>query len=238
MRTPILSVICTGLIALSGCTRKPADTVQAADNVAATSTSVVSTITPPPVPPDSTNSAPATTPNTPAPVSTITVPAGSSIRVRLHESLDTKRNRVGDRLTATLDVPLVSGDRVVVPQGTVFNGVIVRSKDSGRWKGRAVMALRLDSFVLNGQAYTVDSSSTARVSAGHKKHDLAWIGGGASSGAAIGAVAGGGFGAAIGAGAGATAGTVGSVITGKRHVHLPVESGLRFTLREPVPVRS
>ncbi len=160
------------------------------------------------------------------------------MRVRLQESLDTKRNRVGDRFTATLDVPLISGDRVVVPQGTVFNGVIVRSKNSGRWKGRALMALRLDSFVLNGQVYTVDSSSTERASAGHKKHDFAWIGGSASGGAAIGALAGGGIGAAIGAGAGATAGTVGSVITGKRHVHLPVESNLRFTLREPVPIRT
>jgi len=225
MRKPIVSVICTGLIALSGCARKSADTVQAADNVPP--------IAAPAVPADSTNSSTA-----PAPVDMIAVPAGTPVRVRLQESLDTKRNRVGDRFTATLDVPLVSGDRVIVPQGTLFNGVIVRSKDSGRWKGRAVMALRLDSFVLNGQVYSVDSSRTARVSAGHKKHDFVWIGGGASSGAAIGAVAGGGFGAAIGAGAGATAGTVGSVITGKRHVHLPVESNLRFTLREPVPVRS
>ncbi len=221
MRKLIVSVICTGLVVLSGCARKAADVVQAADNVSATSTSAA--------PPDSTNS---------AAISTITVPAGTNVRVRLQESLDTRRNVSGDRFTATLDVPLVSGDRVVVPQGTVFTGVVVRSKNSGRWKGRAVMALRLDSFVLNGQVYTVDSSSTARGSAGHKKHDFAWIGGSASGGAVIGAMAGGGVGAAIGAGAGATAGTVGSVITGKRHVHLPVESNLRFTLREPVPVRT
>src|SRR5580698_9917785 len=136
MRKPILSVICTVLIALSGCARKIADTVQAADNVSTTSASAVPPIAAPPVPPDSTNSAPAT-------VDAITVPAGTNVRVRLQESLDTKRNRVGDRFTATLDVPLISGDRVIVPQGTLFNGVVVRSKNSGRWKGRAVMALRL-----------------------------------------------------------------------------------------------
>ena len=163
-----------------------------------------------------------------------TIPPGTSVRVRLLETLDTKRNRAGDRFTASLDEPVVSGDRVIVPKGTTFHGRIVESKPSGRFKGRAVMSLRLDSFTLNGRNYEIHSNSSARASAGHKKHHLAWIGGGAGGGALIGAAAGGGAGALIGAGAGAAAGTVGSAITGKRNVHLPAEHVLRFTLREPV----
>lgn len=121
-----------------------------------------------------------------------------------------------------------------MPVGTEFTGHVTRSKPSGRFKGRAVLALQLDSFTENGQTYAIRSTSSARSSAGHKKHALAWIGGGSGGGAAIGALAGGGTGALIGAGAGAVGGTVGSAITGKRQVHLPSEYELRFTLSEPI----
>jgi hypothetical protein len=115
---------------------------------------------------------------------------------------------------------------------------VTQSKPSGRFKGRAVLALNLDSFELDGQTYEIHSSGSARVSAGHKKHHLLWIGGGTGGGAAIGAIASGGTGALIGAGAGAAAGTVGSAFTGKRDVRILAESALTFTLQTPVTLRS
>lgn len=167
----------------------------------------------------------------------VTIPGGTSFHVRLAETLDTERNRAGDRFTAELDEPLVSGDRVVVPKGTMFQGHVTESKPSGRFKGRAVMALRLDSFTLDGKQYEIHSTGYSRASAGHKKHLWTWIGGGSGGGAAIGAIAGGGAGALIGAGAGAAAGTVGSALTGKREVRLPVETSIRFTLQDDVELR-
>jgi len=159
---------------------------------------------------------------------------GTTVRVRLQETIDTKRNRAGDRFNATLDEPLVVGDRVVVPRGTRFEGHVLVSNESGRFKGRAALALSLDSFALNGATYNVDTNRATRVSRGHKKRNWLWIGGGSGAGAAIGAVASGGAGALIGAGAGAAAGTVGAAFTGKRNVSLPVESRVTFTLRAPV----
>lgn len=164
--------------------------------------------------------------------------AGTTVRVRLQETIDTRRNRAGDHFDATLDEPLVSGDRVVVPRGTPFEGHVATSTESGRFKGRAALALRLDSFTLHGITYDIDTNRPARVSGGHKKRNWLWIGGGSGAGAAIGAVASGGAGALIGAGAGAAAGTVGAVFTGKRHVSLPVESRVTFTLQSPVPIGS
>jgi len=161
---------------------------------------------------------------------------GTTVRVRLQESLDTRRNRAGDRFSATLDGPLMVNGRVAVPRGTPFEGHVVRSAESGRFKGRAALALRLDSFRLNGVTYDVNTSRPEKVSGGHKKRNWLWIGGGSGAGAAIGAVAGGGAGALIGAGAGAAAGTVGAAFTGKRHVTLPVESRVTFTLRSMVAV--
>ena len=166
----------------------------------------------------------------------ISLPAGTHVRVRLAEAIDTRRNRAGDRFTASLDEPLVVGNRVVVPKGTDFYGHVTESKPSGRFKGRAVLALKLDSFELNGQAHEISSTSSSRASVGHKKHHLLWIGGGSGGGAAVGAIAGGGSGALIGAGAGAAAGTIGSAITGKRQVSLPAETAVTFTLRAPVDI--
>ena len=164
------------------------------------------------------------------------IPSGTTVPVRLMETLDTKVHRPGDKFTATLDEPLVLGDRVIVPKGTRFNGHVTQAERSGRFKGRALLALRLDSFEMKGRTYAVSTSSPARVSKGHKKRNWLWIGGGSGSGAAIGAAAGGGPGALIGAGAGAAAGTTTALITGRQDVKLPVESRLTFTLRTPVTV--
>ena len=165
-----------------------------------------------------------------------TLNAGVAVPVRLQETLNTRHNRVGDRFTATLDEPLVSGDRVVVPKGTPLSGHIIRATASGRFKGRAVLALTLDSLQLNGETYRVSSTSALRESGGHKKRNWLWSGGGAGGGAAIGGAVAGGAGALIGAGAGAAAGTVGAAITGKRQVELPVETRITFKLRSPVEI--
>ena len=164
----------------------------------------------------------------------VALQAGTALRVRLDEAIDTRRNRAGDHFTAALDEPLVSGDRVVVPKGTRFSGHVAEAKSSGRFKGRARLALSLDSMELGGRTYAIQSV-TSRVSRGHKKHNWAWIGGGSGGGALIGAVAGGPA-VWIGAGAGAAAGTVGAALTGKRQINLPVESRVTFSLRSDVNI--
>ena len=165
--------------------------------------------------------------------SSVVLRAGSVLRVRLDEAIDTRRNRAGDRFTAPLNEPIVSGDRVVVPKGAVFSGHIAEAKSSGRFKGRAILALSLDSFNLDGREYAIQSAAS-RVSRGHKRHNWLWVAGTSGGGALIGAAAAGGPAALIGAGAGAAAGTVGAAITGKRQINLPVESRLTFFLRSDV----
>ncbi len=205
-------------------------------------------------PPASSQTAPATGPTTPAlanaagvqsgspavavlpAVPDLLIPAGTHLRVRVNEELDTKRNRVGDGFSAVLETPVVVGEKVALPRGTSLHGHVVTSKSSGRLKGRAVLGLALDGFELAGVQYAIDTSSNARVSRGHKKRNWGIIGGGTGLGAAIGALAGGGTGALIGAGAGAAAGTGGAALTGKKNVVLPAETMLTFTLRDAVTV--
>jgi hypothetical protein len=161
---------------------------------------------------------------------------GTAINVRLGETLDTRTNRAGEKFTATLASPIVIDGKVMVPQGTNFFGRIGASKPSGRFKGRAVMDLRLEAFDLHGKRYAIATSAVDRVSGRHRKRNIVLIGGGAGAGASIGAIAGGPAGALIGAGAGAGAGSVGAFITGKKNVHIPVETLLHFRLRESVPL--
>jgi len=208
MKRYVWCVLSIGLLALAGCSRaKSADAA----------------------------GTPSAAPGAP-PVQVLSLPAGTTVRVRLIEAIDTRRNRPGDKFTASLDEPLVADDRVVVPKGTSFYGHVTQSNPSGRFRGRAILSLKLDSFELNGQTHEIRSTSSARASAGHKKHHFLWIGGGSGGGAAIGAIAGGGTGALIGAGAGAAAGTIGSAITGKRQVSLPAETAVTFKLQAPVDI--
>jgi hypothetical protein len=167
---------------------------------------------------------------------TVVIPAGTRIRVRLAQTLDTRNTRLGERFGATLDTPIMAGHRVLVPRGTPFEGSITETKNSGRFKGRAVMQVRLNSFRLHGTTYHIATAPDTAVSGNHKKRNLVLMGGGPAAGAGIGAIAGGGAGALIGGGIGAAAGATTAFITGKKHVRLPVETPMTFSLRSNVQV--
>jgi hypothetical protein len=174
-------------------------------------------------------------PSTDAPVrTTVAIPRGSVLRVRIDEALDTRRNRAGDHFRASLAAPVLVHGTIVLPRGTEFTGHITQSDASGRLKGRAVLTVTLDSFRLNGKEYRVHTGSVERLSVAHKKRNLGLIGGGTGLGAALGAIAGGGKGALIGAAAGAAAGTAGAAATGKLEVGISAESLLTFPLRTAV----
>jgi hypothetical protein len=165
------------------------------------------------------------------------IPAGTRVSVRLAQTLDTRYNRQGTLFSATLAEPILVGGSVVVPRGTPFEGMIVESKNSGRFKGRAVLELTLRSFRMHGTTYRVATVPAARMSGNHRKRNLAFMGGGPAAGAGIGALAAGGAGALIGAGAGAAVGTTTAFITGKKTVKLPVETLMTFSLRSGVPLQ-
>lgn len=168
---------------------------------------------------------------------TVMIPAGTRFEVRLSQTLNTRYARPGDSFSATLASPIVEGKRVIVPRGTPFEGTVEESRPSGRFRGRAVMSVRLRSFRLNGVTYRIATLPDTEVSGSHKKRNLALIGGGPAVGASVGALAGGGIGALVGAGAGAVAGTTTAFITGRKDVKIPVESRMVFSLRSGVALR-
>jgi hypothetical protein len=170
------------------------------------------------------------------PVETYNIPPGTLLRVRIDRTVGTKHNRAGERFTATLNTPVIADGREAIPRATLFTGHLTNAKHSGRFKGRAVIGLTLDSFTLDNETYRIDTGSDMRRSKGHKKRNFLFMGGGAGGGAAIGAAAGGGAGALIGAGAGAAAGATTAFFTGRKNISIPAETLLTFRLRQSVDV--
>ena len=167
----------------------------------------------------------------PAPV---TIPAGTVITVRTGQALSSKTSQAGETFTATVARPVDVGGSVAIPDGAKATGTVTTAHPLGRFKGGAMLGLRLTSVEINGENVPVDTTAVARTEKGKGKRSATMIGGGAGLGALIGGLAGGGKGAAIGALAGAGAGTAGTAFTGNKEIEIPAEYALSFKLTKPV----
>ncbi|MFI5105497.1 MAG: hypothetical protein ACHP79_11275, partial [Terriglobales bacterium] len=138
---------------------------------------------------------------------TITIPAGTSLLIRMISKVDSSKNRVGDYFHASLETALMVDDAVLAPQGADVYGKLARVKDAGKISGAPELTLELTGVRIGENVVQIDSTSYEVVGKGRGKQSAGRIGGGAALGAIIGGIAGGGAGAAIGAGVGAGAGT-------------------------------
>ncbi len=165
------------------------------------------------------------------------VPEGKVIVVRLDHAVGSKISRPGDTFTATVTEPVQVGGRTVIPAGARATGTVTDAKPLGRFKGGAVLRIKLDSVTVKGQEYQVQTAAVTRSAKGKGKRTAVAVGGGAGLGALIGGLAGGGKGAAIGAAAGAGAGTAGAAFTGNKDIVLPAESTVSFRLVQPLEIK-
>jgi hypothetical protein len=165
------------------------------------------------------------------------VPAGTVLTVRLGQAVGSKISTAGQAFTAALASPVAVEGKTAIPSGATASGTVVDAKPLGRFKGGAVLQLRLTSITVNGTEQSVSTSSLTRTESGKGKRTAIMAGGGAGLGALIGGLAGGGKGAAIGALAGGGAGTGGAAFTGNKDIVLPAESALSFKLEQPLEVK-
>jgi hypothetical protein len=175
-------------------------------------------------------------PKTPPAPQAIDLPAGTRIRVRLDEDLGSKISQAGDTFTATVADDVTVEGQTVIEKGARADGTVIDAKPLGRFKGGAVLQIRLDRVHTISGSYPVETSTIDRAQEGKGKKTAEFAGGGGAVGALIGGLAGHGKGALIGALVGAGAGTAGSAFTGNQQIVLPAETLLTFNLQHAVHI--
>src|SRR5271169_3298279 len=160
----------------------------------------------------------------------VTVPAGTTILVRMLDSLDSSKNPPGYRFTATLETNIMVNGTVAVPRGNTVYGRLAEAKQAGRATGSSELTLELTDIVVGGTAYPLLTSDYQVKGSSSGKRSAKRLLGGAGLGAIIGGIAGN---AGMGAAIGATAGAVGSVAQKGQSVNVPSETLISFRLDQP-----
>ncbi len=164
----------------------------------------------------------------------VIVPTGTGITVSLGSALGSKISQPGQSFTGTVAQDITVGNEVVIPKGTAVSGTVTDAKALGKFKGGALLDIRLTSMTLGGSDMQIETAAKNFTEKGKGKRTAVLTGGGAALGGIIGAIAGGGKGAAIGMAAGAGAGAGGSAFTGNKEIVLPAESNVTFELTKDI----
>ncbi len=183
------------------------------------------------------------------------IPQGAHVLLRMENSLSTRTAKEGDFVYLRTAVPIASSGEIAVPAGSYVQGVVTESKQSGRVKGRAQLAIRLETLTLeSGKVYkfaphvsSVDSGETGQKVVGSENAIEAAPGKGqdaqriailAGSGAGIGGIADQSWkGAGIGAGVGSAVGLATVLLTRGKEVELRQGSTLDVVFDRPVSLQ-
>ena len=170
----------------------------------------------------------------------LTAPAGTELDIKTDGELNTKDNKVGDTFTASVTVPVIDGDRVVIPVGTkVYGQVTAVQKPEGDRPPVLKMEftqidLRGEPRVLKAVMAELEPEKKSTKSTGET---VGTIGGGAVAGAILGRVIGkDAKGTLIGAAVGAAAGTAVVLATKGSYGSLPEGTPLVLRLEQPITV--
>ena len=169
----------------------------------------------------------------------ITIPSDMAIAAQLDTPIASDSSRIEDRVEATVTSPVVIDGVEVIPTGSRLRGVVTQARQSGRVKGRALVAFRFETLSPAGHSEQLEVRTRSIVyqAPSGKGNDVKAIGIPAAAGAVIGAVVGGGSGAAKGAVIGGGAGTAYVLITKGEEVRVNAGAPLRVRLDGPLAVQ-
>ncbi len=181
---------------------------------------------------------PTVSPLPPPPPVSVSIPAGTTLTIRIDQRISVKSSHAGDTFTGEIVDPVLAGNNsMLLPKGTVVGGVVDVSHRRGHFKGRSLLELRLTSLTLRGTQYTLNTQDLARSKKGKGKRSTAMIAGGSGLGMLVGGVATGGVGLVVGGLVGGGAGTAVAGLTGNRDIDIPSESIVHFQLADDLVVQ-
>jgi serine/threonine-protein kinase len=176
--------------------------------------------------------------NPPAKRPLTTIPTGTTVAVRMIDSIDPQQSQKGQKFHASFDSPVVVGDRVAIPKGADALVELVDASTAGHFKGRPSLTVKLAQVSVHGHKYPVSSDSYTVQGLSGAKRSAAVIGGAAAVGAAIGGI----FGhkkkkdAAVGGVAGTGAGAAAQQLTNAQEVTIASETVIQFVLKRPLAI--
>jgi hypothetical protein len=165
--------------------------------------------------------------------SSLELPAGTELDVRLQNGLSSKTAQPEDRFDATTMVDLRQGDQVLVPAGSTMRGIVRSVSKAGRLDRKGSLTVTFDQLTIHGRTYPLHATVTQAIESEGVRGEVAKIGTGAGVGAIIGGIIGGAKGALAGiliGGGGVVAATEG------KDVDLPPGSVLRVRIDSPLAV--
>ena len=166
------------------------------------------------------------------------IPAGTTLAIRINESINVKHTHAGDHFSGEVVDPVVMDNgSVAIPKGTRVVGVVDEAHRRGHFKGASILELRLTHMDLNGQRYALDTHDNVRTKKGKGKRTAAFIGGGSGLGMVVGGIATGGVGLLVGGLVGGGVGTAVGGLTGNRDLDIPAESIVHFKLADDLVVQ-
>jgi len=179
---------------------------------------------------------------------TLSLPAGTGVKMKLETPISTSRTRVGDSFAGRVTEPVMIENKVVIPVGAAIEGHVAKISEPRRIKGVPEIDLRPDLLTMpDGSKYNIsavivdtDKNTGTRVTdegkikgSGATGRDKKEIAIGTGAGLGVGALAGGGKGAVIGATVGATV-TVAHWFTKRHSAELPAGSEITMELSRPM----
>jgi len=178
----------------------------------------------------------AAAPVAPPPPAKVTVQSGTTLSVRLVDSLDSETAAPGQSFRATLNAPIAVDGDVVVPEGYDVQGHVVDVHSAGKFAGKSMLSLQLDRIQVGAKYYNITTNQYSRQGNNRTTNTVEKVGAGSVIGAIIGGLAGGGKGAGIGAAAGGGIGGGVQAATKGQQIKLPTETVLTFELQSPLTV--
>ncbi len=147
----------------------------------------------------------------------VTVPAGTRLLVRMVDSVDSEKNKLGDRFHASLEEDLTVKDLVVARKGTDVYGSLVEAEETGHGAGKSELKLELTDMMINQRRQPIVTGDYQVFGKSRGANTAKKMGGGA----------------AVGAGVGAGAGTAVQVLARGEQLRVPSETLLEFRIEQP-----
>jgi hypothetical protein len=194
---------------------------------------------PAPLPPPPPPPAPAQPAVPPPPVArVVTLPAGSTLPVRVTQTLDSATTQLGDSFSGAVATDIVVDGMVMIPRGAPVTGRVTEVHEAAHFKGSSLLTVELTGVNSRGERIGITTQPYSVEGKGRGSNTAIKTGVGAAAGAVLGGIFGGGKGAAIGAAAGGGTGAGINAVTRGQQVQIPSESVVRFVTTNSIAVRT